>query len=75
MSNELTNENEKQPSLEEIFKNLDEVIGMLQSKELTLEETFAGYKKGLELVEQANGRIEKIESDIRLLDPSEQILD
>jgi len=75
MSNELTNENEKQPSLEEIFKNLDEVIGMLQSKELTLEETFAGYKKGLELVEQANGRIEKIESDIRLLDPSEQIQD
>ena len=72
MSNEVIKDKETQPSLEEIFKELDEVINGLQSSELSLEETFAGYKKGLELVEQANGRIEKIENEMKILNPSGQ---
>lgn len=64
------NTGEKQEAgLEELFGQLEELIGDMQSGEKTLEETFAGYKKGLELVEKCNKKIEKIECDIKLLNP------
>ena len=59
-------------SLEEMFGMLDGLIGSLQADELSLEETFEGYKKGLELVEQCSKRIEKIECDIKLLNPEDE---
>ena len=56
-------------SLEEMMDQLEKLIEIMQSGEQTLEETFADYKKGLELVEKCAGRIEKIECDIKLLEP------
>ena len=59
----------QEETLEEMMKKLEELIEGMQSGEKTLEETFADYKKGLELAEKCAGRIEKIECDIRLLEP------
>lgn len=60
---------EKEATLEEMFGQLEELIGGMQSKEQTLEETFADYKSGLELVRKCSEKIEKIECDIKLLTP------
>ncbi|MGI6072811.1 MAG: exodeoxyribonuclease VII small subunit [Lachnospiraceae bacterium] len=63
--------NEDNGTLEEILDNLDGLIEEMQKGDLTLEETFAGYKKGIELTLKAEKKIEKIESDIKLLTPDE----
>ena len=60
---------ETERSLEEVLAELDTVINSLQTDKLTLEETFAGYKKGLSLAEEAGKKIDKIECDIKMLDP------
>ena len=59
----------QEETLEEMMQKLEKLIEGMQSGELTLEETFADYKKGLALVEKCSGRIEKIECDIKLLEP------
>ena len=62
-------ENMESASLEELFAQLEELIDNVQSNNLSLEETFSQYKTGLELVEQCSKKIEKIECDIKLLNP------
>ena len=73
MSEQEKKEADQEKTLEELFRELDEIINTLQSKEMTLEETFAGYKKGLELVEACGKKIEKVECDIKLLDPEAEL--
>ena len=58
-------------TLEEIFKSLDGVIGEMQRPDLSLEETFARYKEGVELTKKAGEKIEKIECDIKLINGDE----
>ena len=65
-------ENVQEASLEEMFEQLDSLIEKMQGKDMTLEETFAGYKQGLELVEKCSSKIEKIECDIKLLSAEEE---
>jgi len=58
-------------SLEQAFVLLDELIGKMQATDVSLEEAFALYKKGVTLVELCNKKIEKVECDIRLIDEVE----
>lgn len=53
--------------MEEAFAALDKLTGEMEQGSLSLEETFALYKQGLELIELCNNKIEKVESDIRIL--------
>lgn len=69
MSDTQINTEEKEETLENMMQQLEELIEGMQSSQQTLEETFADYKKGLELVEKCGKKIEKIECDIKLLDP------
>lgn len=69
MSDTQINTEEKEETLENMMQQLEELIEGMQSSQQTLEETFADYKKGLELVEKCGKKIEKIECDIRLLEP------
>lgn len=55
----------EETTLEEAFQMLDELIAKMEERELPLEESFDLYKKGLELVEFCNTKIEKVECDIR----------
>ena len=58
-------------SIEQAFEELDKIIASMQTEELSLEDTFAMYKKGLALVENCNKRIEKIQCDIEQLNTDE----
>ena len=58
---------EKEITLEEAFACLDEITKKMEQDFLSLEETFNLYKEGLSLVELCNKKIEKVESDIRIL--------
>jgi len=59
----------QEETLEEMMQKLEKLIEGMQSGEQTLEETLADYKRGVELVEKCSGRIDKIECDIKLLEP------
>ncbi len=57
-------------TLEESFKELDELIEKMQTEDLPLEEAFTLYKRGIELAQQCNDKIQKVECDIQKLNPA-----
>jgi len=62
-----TEEIEENRSLEETFDSLDQIIEKMEGTDLPLEETFELYKQGISLIEYANKKIEKVETDIRVI--------
>ena len=41
-------------SLEEDFEALQEIVGRMESEEMSLEETFTAYSKGMELLKKCS---------------------
>ncbi len=60
-------EKEKVLSLEENFKQLDEMIEKLEDKEIGLEESFSLYEQWLKLLKQCNDQIDKVEKKVMVM--------
>ena len=54
---------EKEISLEEAFTRLQETIENLEKDDITLEQSFQEYQKGMLLVKKCNEIIDKVEND------------
>ena len=54
-------------TVEEGFAALEEVLEKLEDPESTLEESFALYKNGVELLKRCNDMIDRVEKQIELL--------
>lgn len=52
---------EKDLSVEEIFKNLDVTVEKLESRDISLEDSFRLYAKGMDLLRQCNEKIDTVE--------------
>lgn len=59
---------EEQVPLEELFEDLEEVIGKLEGEDVNLEESFRLYKKGMDLLNQCNTVIDTVEKKVLILD-------
>lgn len=57
-------ENEQKFSLEEAFGQLEEVIAHLETEEITLEESFREYNRGMRLLQQCNTAIDQVEKKV-----------
>lgn len=55
-------------SLEQMFEMLEETVGKMETEELSLEETFRLYYKGMELLKNCNDKIDQVEKKILVLD-------
>jgi len=55
------------PGIEDNFKELENVISELENEELTLEESFAKYEKGMKLLEVCNSELDKFEKKLIIL--------
>ncbi len=55
-------------NIEENLKKLDEVIGMLESGELPLEDAFQKYKDGMDLLLKCNSQIDRVEKELEVLE-------
>ena len=55
-------------SLEESLEQLEQVMEELGSPELSLEESFAKYKQGMDLLLQCNQAIDKVEKELMILE-------
>ncbi len=65
-------EEEKNPSIEENFAQLEDIIRKLETGDRSLEETFAGYEQGMRLVKELNGQIDKVEKQIQILSEGDE---
>ncbi len=59
---------EKKLSLEELFENLDEVVAKLEGEDISLEESFQMYQKGMEMLRECNETIDTVEKKVQMLD-------
>ena len=58
----------KKENLEEMFKDLEELIGKMENEEITLEQTFDLYNNGMELPKKCNLSIDEVEQKVLVLD-------
>ena len=55
-------------TLEELFEGLESVIGTMEQPEVSLEESFQLYHRGMELLKSCTDRLDKIEKKMLVLD-------
>lgn len=60
-------EKKKVPTLEENFRQLEEMIEKLEDKEIGLEESFVLYERGMKLLKQCNDQIDKVEKKVMVM--------
>lgn len=54
-------------SIEESFKELEEIIGKLEDGNISLEDSFQYYEAGMKLVKSCSNKIDKVEKQILVL--------
>lgn len=63
------NDNDKKTlALQDIFLQLDTVIESMEKEDVSLEETFELYHKGMDMLKICNDKIDKVEKKMLLLD-------
>lgn len=62
----------KKLTLEESFEQLDDIIGQLQSGDMTLEASFKKYEEGMKLIKNCNDAIDKVEKKLIVLEDGEE---
>ncbi len=55
-------------SLEKVFEELEQVVSELESYEISLEDSFKLYQKGMKLLKVCNDKIDRVEKQILILD-------
>lgn len=57
-------EQEGELSLEEAFEQIEEVISHLETEEITLEQSFREYNRGMQLLKHCNETIDRVEKKV-----------
>ena len=60
----MNDKQEKELSLEEAFEQIEAVIARLEKEEITLEESFHEYNRGMQLLKHCNEAIDKVEKKV-----------
>lgn len=58
----------KEETLEEMFTQLESVIKTMEQGDVSLEETFNLYHKGMNMLKSCNDKIDKVEKKMLILD-------
>lgn len=59
---------ESKLTLDEMFSQLEEVIGNMEEEGNSLEDSFALYHKGMELLKECSKSIDEVEKKVLVLD-------
>lgn len=62
----------KDKSFEEVLIELEDLVSKLENKEISLEDAVSTYKKGIDLINNCNEKLDKIEKEIKIV--QEQII-
>lgn len=64
----MSEENRKQEeTLEEGFAQIEEMIARLEETDISLEDAFCTYEKGMKKLKECNDKIEKVEKQMLVL--------
>lgn len=55
-------------SIEKNFEELGKIIEMMDNDEVSLEDSFKLYEKGMKLVKQCNDKIDKVEKKVNIIE-------
>ena len=61
---EMKQERDQELSLEEAFVQSEEVIAHLETEEITLEQSFQEYNRGMQLLKHCNETIDQVEKKV-----------
>lgn len=59
---------EKKEGLDELFSRLENVIKEMEGENVSLEQTFELYSRGMELLKQCTSAIDEVEKKVLILD-------
>ena len=57
----------KEKTLEESFRELEKLIEEMEDREISLEDSFAKYKEGVELLKICNQKIDRVEKQMLVI--------
>lgn len=69
----MNKENEKTLTLEECFAHLEQIVARMENADVSLDEAFELYKKGLEEVKSANDMVQGMEKAMLVLNSDGQL--
>lgn len=58
---------EREMSIEETLDELESLIEKMEDRSSSLEETFACYERGMKLVKECSGKIDRVEKKLMIL--------
>lgn len=62
----------KSATIEESFEKLDKIVSQLEDGSLSMNEEFKLYKEGVQLVNNCNNMLDKVEKQLVVLNGSEE---
>lgn len=69
----MNKENEKTLTLEEHFAHLEQIVARMEDADVSLDEAFELYKKGLDEVKSANDMVQGMEKAMLVLNSDGQL--
>ena len=57
----------KEQGLESYFEQLEEIVSALEQEDISLEDAFGSYSKGMELVRRCNEQIDRVEKKVQMI--------
>ncbi|MBQ7934303.1 MAG: exodeoxyribonuclease VII small subunit [Lachnospiraceae bacterium] len=60
-------------SLEENFKQLEEIMEQLESEDISLEDAFKAYSQGMHVLKECNEQIDRVEKKVLKLSQEGQL--
>ena len=69
----MSRETDNSPTLEERFVNLEDIVAKMEDQNVSLDESFELYKKGLDEVKHANEMIQGMEKAMLVLNSDGQL--
>lgn len=64
---------EKELTLEESFAQLDKMIEALESRDISLEDSFKTYQSGMELLKNCNEKIDTVEKKMQVINENGEL--
>ncbi len=61
-------EEEKEPTIEELMAKIHTLSAEMETGDLTLEDSFAKYRQGMELIKECTKQIAAVEKQMQVLD-------
>ena len=60
-----TKKEEKKPSIEEAFSEIEKKIALLEKEDVSLEDSFRYYQEGVDLLKYCNESIDQVEKKVQ----------